>query len=213
MAVQMRPIKSSLEARRRAFSLVELLVVMGIIAILVAVSMGPITSMIRSGQATKCSSNLKQIGTGFAGYLSDHNNVMPQRYYPSTDIGYNKLLAPYTGNDLTDPKASIFVCPVHTACSFPVEPSYGMNWYYDNCSVMTVPGVSTTIMVAESDGGAGQGSNRADKDSGDPGELATARHNGASNYLFFDGHVEKLAYAATTNCWGTNMGNHDQPSP
>jgi prepilin-type processing-associated H-X9-DG protein/prepilin-type N-terminal cleavage/methylation domain-containing protein len=197
---------------KSGFSLVELLVVMGIIAILVAVSLGPITSMIKSGQAVKCSSNLRQIGTGFTGYLADHNNVMPQRIY-GNGTGYFIVLAPYTGNNVTDKTSSVFVCPVHTACSFPTQPSYGMNWYYDNCSVMTVPGVSTTIMVAESAGGLGTGSNRADRDSGDPGELDTTRHNGASNYLFFDGHVEKLQYASTTNYWGTNMGNHNLQSP
>ncbi len=187
--------------------------VMGIIVILVAVSMGPIMSAIKQGQATKCSSNMRQIGASFQAYLADHNNIMPQRYYPAAGTGYDLQLAPYTGNNSTDKATSIFVCPSHGACTYPLEPSYGMNWYYDNMNVMIVSGLSTTIMVAETVGPDGTGSNRADRDSGDPGELDPTRHGTSSNYLFFDGHVEKLPYASTVALWGTNMGNHGLQSP
>jgi prepilin-type processing-associated H-X9-DG protein/prepilin-type N-terminal cleavage/methylation domain-containing protein len=197
---------------RLAFSLVELLVVMGVIAILVALSMPVYTSIMNSARTAKCSANMKQIGVAFQNYLGDNNNIMPQRFYPTSQTGYYVLLAPYAGNNTTDKSTSIFVCPTHATCSFPTEPSYGMNWYYDNTSVMAVPGLSTTILAAESAGGDGTGSNRADMNSGDPGELATMRHSGTANYLFFDGHVEKLAYAATTNYWGVDHGNHSVPS-
>jgi prepilin-type processing-associated H-X9-DG protein/prepilin-type N-terminal cleavage/methylation domain-containing protein len=205
--------------RLKAFTLVELLVVMGIIAILVTISFGAITSMIKAGQAGKCAGNMRQIGIAFQGYLGDNNNVMPQRVYAAdNNLGYFNLLAPYSGGSTNDKSSTIFVCPSHSTCSFPAEPSYGMNWYYDNTSVLAVTELSTTIMAAESAGVVGQGSNRADENSLDPGELDTTRHNGVSNYLFFDGHVEKLAYAATTNMWGTNMNNppdnpHNLPAP
>ncbi|MCE0499545.1 MAG: DUF1559 domain-containing protein [Methylacidiphilales bacterium] len=202
---------------RLGFNLVELLVVIGIISILVAVSFGAIMAGIRSAQTAKCSSNMRQIGVGFQGYLADNNNIMPQRYYGgSTDsngTGYWVLLAPYTGNNTNNASTSVFVCPTFTSCNFPAEPAYGMNWYYDNTSVTIVPGLANTIMVAETLGSGGTGSNRADQNSNDPGELDPTRHNGYANYLFFDGHIEKLQYAATTNMWGSDMGNHNQTTP
>ena len=181
---------------------------MGIIAILIAVSLSSITAAIKYAQTAKCSSNMRQIGNGFQEFLADHNNVLPQRYYPATDTGYALQLAPYTGNNTNDKVGSIFYCPAHRACTYPLEPSYGMNWYYDNMNAMVVTQPTTTILAAETVGGDGTGSNRADKDSGDPGELDPTRHNGMANYLFFDGHVEKLAYSATTNYGGSNVGNH-----
>lgn len=207
-----------MRTRRPGFNLVELLVVIAIISILAAVALGAVTAGIKYAQTAKCSSNMRQIGVGFQGYLTDNNNVMPQRYYGSTSdtgngIGYWVLLAPYTGNNTNNASTSVFVCPTFTSCSFPTEPSYGMNWYYDNTSITIVPGLANTIMVAETLGSNGTGSNRADQNSGDPGELAPTRHSGYANYLFFDGHIEKLQFAATTNMWGTDMGNHNQPSP
>jgi prepilin-type processing-associated H-X9-DG protein len=88
-----------------------------------------------------------------------------------------------------------------------------MNWYYDNTSLMLVSSPSSTIMVAETLGPNGTGSNRADMNSISPGQLDPTRHRGWANYLFFDGHVDKLQYASTTNMWGTDFGNHDQPPP
>ncbi len=202
---------------KRGFTLVELLVVVAIIAILAGVSMGAYGMAMRAAQVAKCTSNLRQIATAFGGYLGDHNNCMPERIY-GDGTTYFDVLAPYTGNDTSNRANSIFVCPTHTANDFPTEPSYGMNWYYDNASVLSVPGMSTTIMVAETYGSTGTGSNRADRDSGDPGELDPKRHNGLSNYLFFDGHIEKLPFSATysppnISMWGTDDGNHGVQSP
>lgn len=201
----------------RGFTLVELLVVMGIIAILIGVSMGTYGMAIRAAQAAKCVHNMRQIGVGFSGYLGDHNNVLPQRIY-GDNVAYFDVLAPYTGNNTTDKADSIFVCPTQTSNDFPTEPSYGMNWYYDNASVLTVPSLTTTIMVAETYGSFGTGSNRADRDSGDPGELDPKRHSGKANYLFFDGHIERMQFSdtyspPTINMWGTDDGNHSVQIP
>jgi prepilin-type processing-associated H-X9-DG protein/prepilin-type N-terminal cleavage/methylation domain-containing protein len=197
------------------FTLVELLVVIAIIAVLLAVSLSGIMNALIAAKTARCAGNLRAIGVAFQEYLGDNNNVLPQRYN-SSGVGYSNLLLPYVGNN-----GNIFICPAQPQCSWPAEPSYGMNWYYDNANILTVQqnsvgqkvGLTTTILATDVSGSTGTGSNRADQNSGDPGELAPTRHNGQANYLFFDGHVEKLPFTATQsplNLWGADEGNHTQ---
>ena len=57
---------------RHAFSLVELLVVMGLIAVLVSLLV-PVTVKVRAAsQATTCMSNLRQMGNAWAMHVTDH---------------------------------------------------------------------------------------------------------------------------------------------
>lgn len=66
----------------RAFTLVELLVVIMIIAILAAMLFPAIKGMPAQANAAKCVSNLRQIGAGMAGYSAEAGRF-PPRYGPS----------------------------------------------------------------------------------------------------------------------------------
>ena len=60
--------------RLPAFTLVELLVVIAIIALLISLTLPAISKARKSARAAVCSSNLSQIGRGFASYASDHKD-------------------------------------------------------------------------------------------------------------------------------------------
>lgn len=64
-------------SRRRAFTLVELLVVIGIIAVLIGLLLPSLSAARRQSQSVKCLASLQQIGQGFAMYASQYKNTWP----------------------------------------------------------------------------------------------------------------------------------------
>ncbi len=62
---------------RAAFTLVELLAVISVVAILVALLMPVFGSMLDAGRGTACLSNLRQIGAGIAAYAADNDGKIP----------------------------------------------------------------------------------------------------------------------------------------
>jgi general secretion pathway protein G len=213
----------------------ELLVVVVIIAVLAGMLLPVLSSMHESSNNAKCTSNMRQVYSALLLYTQDHANTLPQRKYGRDStyqvIGYPEVILSYV-----DPGASpqtsaiakvLYTCPSQSKPSYSYDPGYGMNWYYDNVNLALVSQPAETILLAETLGVSGIGSRRADRDNtaDDIGKLDVSRHRGQANYVFFDGHMSRMAYADTrqissglaggspTDMWGTDFGNHNQPTP
>ena len=70
-------------SRSRAFTLIELLIAVGIIAILIGLTLTALNQAKLAAKRTTCGSNLRQIGLATASYLNDFNQIY---YWRGDDI-------------------------------------------------------------------------------------------------------------------------------
>jgi prepilin-type N-terminal cleavage/methylation domain-containing protein/prepilin-type processing-associated H-X9-DG protein len=218
----MRRTASALSAGRFGFTLVELLVVVGIVGVLISIL---VTSLVRARQSAnqlKCASNLRQWGMAMQMYANENNSFLPRRGQGvgATSIvtrptdWFNALplylgMKPYmdlvTANQIQRPDnspsvagAPLWICPSASDMPGSYYWSYGMNM---------------GLSVWEADVNQGN----PDKISGvgptnvmvfltdAPGNYCSVfpsvlpggynpvpRHNNCVNICFLDGHVEAV---------------------
>ena len=65
------------QMRKRAFTLVELLVVMAVLGIVISLFVPALGKARESARRAQCTNNLRQIGTAIYLYLDDHNFTFP----------------------------------------------------------------------------------------------------------------------------------------
>ncbi|MDB5319732.1 MAG: hypothetical protein JWN40_1363 [Phycisphaerales bacterium] len=105
--------------RRSGFTLVELLVVIGIIALLIAILLPALSRARENAKNAQCLSNLRQLGTVYQFYANDYKDQIPigysggspwTGYYICQSATYYPLMGClYQGNYLSAPQA--FYCP------------------------------------------------------------------------------------------------------
>ena len=192
---------------RKGFTLVELLVVIGITVVLAAVIAPVGRSLLIRGHAINCSKNLRQIGMASMMYAGDNNMTLPQSTHQKSTGGKSWLtsLQPYAGGTIT------FRCPHE-----PDEKrafTYVLNDYLTpkpsgappdlNYSILAkIENPEMTLMFAEA-AIAYQNSDHFHfaeyyGQKMPPAAFATQVgvrfHGEKSNYLFADGHVETLPW-------------------
>src|SRR3954471_5954414 len=69
--------------KNQGFTLVELLVVIGIIALLISILLPSLNRARETANRVKCGSNLKQIGQALLLYSNENRNAFPRTYYNS----------------------------------------------------------------------------------------------------------------------------------
>src|SRR3954467_13405695 len=76
--------------KRRAFTLVELLVVIGIIAVLIGILLPALGKAREQAKTTQCLSNLRQLGAGIRMYVTEQKLMIPAAYFTDSASPTNR---------------------------------------------------------------------------------------------------------------------------
>ena len=159
--------------RRAAFTLVELLVVIGIIVILIALLLTVLAGARAAAARAACANNLRQMWHGLFVYDKEYHRLPGSEGHKTlSDLpSFVDVLMERQGY-----AAASFVCP----SSASGRPSYELNFNFVGQPLSR--GRADAVLASES------GSCVQCHD----GSTAGIGHGSTANHLFFDGHVEAL---------------------
>ena len=145
-------IETSRKKCKSAFSLVELLIVMAILAILVSLLSPALRKAMSTAQSISCASNLKQTGHACLLYSEDFNHWTPPTYeaLPGTKDIRSWMSKLYLYGYIIEPKAgmpTVLLCPSgEPSVWYDVVASGTHSYAYGN----TIPGVYSSWNLSQS---------------------------------------------------------------
>jgi len=213
-----RPVK-----RVEAFTLIEMLVVIAILAILATLIIPSINKSIARAQSIRCLSNLRNLGVGMMTYSVENRGRLPAMRAPVASGGgwsgpyWTNLLEPFVGEESSlaaSRRKGIFYCPseknTHSISDYGANPLVirhpNAEGIEQAMTLSRIENVTGTLLLADaqilrSDGPIGSWHIAPNWFTPDIPEQAPSsisgaspRHNGFVNLLFADGHVESLPY-------------------
>ena len=182
----------------RAFTLVELLVVISVIGLLMGILV-PVLGKARGvANRTYCMANLRQIGVAIRSYLDDNRDIfplcsaMPWEFPDSNSSDYVPPITKVLGPILKEPK--VFICKVYKATP-PYYLRYGKtSYWYSGIRLIGPPGLAGRTLSQSFLVQAGVKEKdievMSDFDPVHPGKTgAYGNRKGQKNYLYADWHV------------------------
>ena len=209
--------------KRRAFTLIEILVVIVIMGILAAIRFPDFARARAGARRASCSSNLRQIGLGAMQYTQDNAGTL-MRNWSGTDFGPSDATERYKWMDAIQPyirNTKVFTCPsdsLNPPYIFRDGKNYGSYcingaYFSEPVNVRRSPNIARQSRIADPSGTLWVGDSYAESgetfSTGWPDVAANPtidetvnprkfdrlieRHLGTLNVLYCDGHVKAVS--------------------
>jgi prepilin-type N-terminal cleavage/methylation domain-containing protein/prepilin-type processing-associated H-X9-DG protein len=220
---------------RRAFTLVELLIVIAIIGVLIGLLMPAVQHSRAAARRTHCASNLRQVGLAVMQYCDIHQGYFPQTAHTVDEADRRQQCWIYTVAPFMEHVDQIRICPDDPWDQERLEAeltSYVLNSYI----TIDVPGAilnrellgaaSKTVVAFELADAKGVAPHNDHNHSytwfstsnqkkglvltAIRGDTQIDRHDRASHFLYADGHVELVAEEAIA-AWVSQGFNFAKP--
>lgn len=204
--------------RDAAFSIVELLVVISVVAVLAALAIPAYFQIQQRARTVKCANTLRSLGQGILGFSQENNGFLPRSWHSAGangESGWAASIAPYLGvsdsmmeQSWTDVFNRLYRSPVDKSRD-PLVFSYALNVHFELTpngddyfgspqtwrKVVQIPRPTRTVLLAQTKPvrfGDHLMCHQWSTIRAAENALNHQAHKGRSHFLFADGHVELL---------------------